>query len=105
MTDLIDHLLREGRQLKSNAYPLVEITLMRQPARGRTLLHLVNVSGHSDTAYFAPIEMHDITVEVIGDFHKAHAVALNRELTIARAGRYSRIVVPTLHAYEVVVLE
>ncbi len=30
---------------------------MRQPARGRTLIHLVNGTGHQDTAYFPPVEL------------------------------------------------
>ena len=105
VADLIDHLLPNGRQIKSDAHPLVEMTLMRQPSRNRTLLHLVNVSGHSDTAYFAPLEMRDITVQVAETFKKARAVALNRDLAVSREGRYSRIVVPRLSAYEVVVLE
>ncbi len=105
MTDLVDHLLPNGRQLKSDAHPLVEITLMRQPERRRMLLHLVNVSGHADTAYFAPVEMRDITVRVAAEFRTARAVSSNRVLAVKREGRYSRIVVPRLEAYEVVVLE
>ncbi len=57
MADVIDQLLSSGRQLRTTAHPLVEITLMKQPARNRTLVHFVNLSGHSDTAYFAPIEI------------------------------------------------
>jgi hypothetical protein len=105
MADLIDHLLPGGRQLKSDAHPLVEITLMRQPARNRTLLHLVNVSGHSDTGYFAPVEMRDITVQVAEEFRNARAVSSNQQLVVTREGRHSRIVVPRLRAYEVVVLD
>jgi hypothetical protein len=105
MTDLVDHLLPEGRQLKSDAHPLVEITLMRQPARNRMLVHLVNLSGHSDTAYFAPIEMDGVTVQVSREIHRATAVGLNQKLTVTREGAYWRFTLPTLKAYEVVVLE
>jgi hypothetical protein len=105
MTDLLDHLLPNGRQVKSDAHPLVEITLMRQPARNRVVLHLVNASGHADTAYFAPVEMHDITVQIAAEFRTARAISSNRALAITREGRYSRIVVPVLKGYEVVVLE
>jgi hypothetical protein len=48
------------RQLRTSAHPLVEMTLMRQA--NRTLLHLVNLSGHSDTAYFDPLPMSGIRV-------------------------------------------
>ena len=34
MTDVIDQLLPAGRQLRTSAHPLVEMTLMTQPARG-----------------------------------------------------------------------
>ena len=105
MSDLVDHLLPNGRQLKSDAHPLVEITLMRQAARNRTLVHLVNLSGHSDTAYFAPIEMRDITVHVAQEVRGARAVGLNQALSVTREGRYWRFTVPSLKAYEVIVLE
>jgi hypothetical protein len=105
ISDLVDHLLPGGRQLTSNAHPLVEITLMRQESRNRTLVHLVNLSGHSDTAYFAPIEMRDVTVEVAQEFRRARAVALDKTLEVTRAGRYGRFTVPLLKAYEVIVLE
>jgi hypothetical protein len=42
MADVIDHMLPRGRQLKSNAHPLVEITITSQPHRNRTLIHFVN---------------------------------------------------------------
>ena len=46
--DLIDHLLPQGRQLKTSARPLVDLTLMKQG--DHHLLHLVNILGHSQTA-------------------------------------------------------
>jgi hypothetical protein len=105
MTDVIDRLLTASRQLKSDAHPLVEITLMNQPARKRTLVHLVNLSGHSDTAYFTPIEMHDVTVQVAQEIHRAIAVALGRPLPVTRDGAYWKFTLPALKAYEVVILE
>jgi hypothetical protein len=105
MVDLVDHLLPNGRQLKSDAHPLVEITLMRQPARNRTLVHVVNLSGHSDTAYFAPIEMREITLQVSDQVSRARAVALDQDLPVTRDGRYWRFTLPILKAYDVIVLE
>jgi hypothetical protein len=40
VADLIDNLLPNGRQLRTNAHPLVEMTVMQQQARHRTLVHL-----------------------------------------------------------------
>jgi hypothetical protein len=108
MTDVIDHLLapRGGRQLRTNAHPLLEITVMQQPARNRTLVHFVNVSGHSSTAYFTPIEMRDISVDLAGSFSSATAVRMNQELPVRNHGNGNRaFTLPQVGEYEVVVLE
>jgi hypothetical protein len=78
MADLVEHLLPETRQLKTNAHPLVEITLMRQAESGRTLVHLVNLSGHSDVTYFPPIPMEDTEISIRGEFATARSVNMNR---------------------------
>jgi hypothetical protein len=103
MTDVIDNLLENGRQLRTDAHPLVEITLMKQGKR--TLVHFVNVSGHSSTAYFAPVPIRDITVEVAMEFARARAVGLDSALEIKREGRRGKFKLPRLEAYELVVLE
>ena len=105
MADLIDHLLPAGRQVKTDAHPLVEITVMQQPSRKRTLVHLVNLSGHSDTAYFPPVEMRDLTLAIAGDFRSARAQSAGVALAVQRDGRYGRVTLPSLKAYEVIVLE
>jgi hypothetical protein len=105
MTDVIDALSKGGRQLRSNAHPLVEITLMDQPARRRTLVHLVNGTGHHDTAYFAPVPLRDIRIALDRDVRRVRAVSLDRELAITVDGRYRSFTLPVLNAYEVIVVE
>ena len=105
LSDLVDHLLPNGRQIRTNAHPLVEMTLMDQPARQRTLVHLVNGSGHHDTAYFAPIEMRDIRIELPRAVRRARAVSLGRELQVSSTNGVSSFTLPTLGAYEVIVIE
>jgi hypothetical protein len=116
MTDLIDHLLPRGRQLTSSAHPLVEITVMRQPAQRRTLVHLVNLSGHADTAYFDPLPMRDISIDLASlglgsgtgsgaGFTTARAMVAGQPLTVTRAGDRGRFILPSLGAYEVIVLD
>jgi len=73
--------------------------------RDRTLVHFVNVSGHADTAYFEPIQMRDLEVDLAGEFARARAVGLGETLAVARSGGRSRFTLPRLAAYEVVVLE
>jgi hypothetical protein len=103
--DLVDHLLPGGRQLKSNAHPLVEMTLMNQPARSRSLVHLVNLSGHFATGYFPPVPMRDIEVQVQGKFRKARSARLNRELPLSTAGGYVKVTLPQLEAYDAVIFD
>jgi hypothetical protein len=104
IADLIDHLLPHGRQLRTNAHPLVEITVMSQPG-DRTLVHLVNASGHADTAYFDPIEMRDVSIDLAGDFTRARAAVARETLAVTRSLGRGRFTLPKLGAYEVVVLE
>ncbi len=105
MADVIDHLLPTGRQLRTSAHPLVEITVMRQPSHKRLLVHFVNLSGHADTAYFAPIEMRDISVELAHPFRGATAMQLDQKLQVTTSVQLRRFVLPVLKAYEVVVLD
>jgi hypothetical protein len=105
LADVIDSLLPRGRQLITDAHPLIEVTIMRQPHRNRTLIHLVNLSGHSDTAYFAPVEMRQIAIKVAQPFSRARAIGLNRQLPVKTAGKYRSFTLPSLKAYEVIVLE
>jgi hypothetical protein len=102
MRDLIDRMLPRGRQLESDAHPLVEITLMRQG--DRHLVHLVNLSGHSQTAYFDPIPVRDVRVRVMGPFRSAHAVRAGKDLGVSREGDYATFLLPSLDEYELVEL-
>jgi hypothetical protein len=102
MCDLIDSMLPSGRQLTTNAHPLVEITLMRQ--NDRHLLHLVNLSGHSDTAYFDPIRMTGIRINIKGSFRSAHAIRSGETMAVANGTGYARIELATLDEYELIEL-
>lgn len=105
VVDLVDHLLSEGRQIRTDAHPLVEITVMDQPAENRTLVHFVNVSGHSSTGYFHPLSTGPIQVEVRGSFKSARAVKLDAALEVSPTGDRTLFTLPSLDEYEVVVLE
>jgi hypothetical protein len=100
--DVLDRLLPR-RQLRTNAHPLVELTLMKQGAR--TLLHLINLSGHSQTGYFAPIPMSGIRVQVAGAFTSAKTVRSAGAIPVQSARGYSEFTLPRLSDYELVVLE
>jgi hypothetical protein len=101
--DLVDWLLPEGRQLRTSAHPLVEVSLMKQD--GRHLLHLMNLSGHSQTGYFPPLEMRGIEVRVAGAFSSARPLRSGGKLAVKRDGRYTAFTLPRLGDYELIVLE
>jgi hypothetical protein len=100
--DLVDRLLPDGRQLRTSAHPLVDITLMRQA--DHHLVHLVNLSGHSQTAYFKAVPMSGIQVQVKGAFSSAKCIRSGQSLAVSRQGAYSSFTVPALAEYELVEL-
>lgn len=100
--DVVDRLNPE-RQLRTNAHPLVEMTPMKQA--GRTLVHLINLTGTSQTGYYAPVPMSDVEIRVEGAFRTASAVRSPAVLKVSREGKYTRFTVPRLADYELVVLK
>ena len=100
--DVMDR-LNPQRQLRTDAHPLVEMTLMHQ--KGHTLLHFINLSGHSQTGYYAPVPMSDIHVQVAGAFRSAKTLRTPGNLATKIEKGYSRFTIPHLSDYELVVLE
>ncbi len=78
------------------------MSLMRQ--QGRTLLHLINLSGHSETGYFAPVPMPAIHVRIAGEFHSARTVRSPAALPVQSAAGFTEFTIPGLNDYELVVL-
>jgi len=95
-------MLPAGRQLKSDAHPLVEITFMSQG--DRHLLQFINLSGHADTAYFNPIPMANIKVSVKGSFQSARAIRSAQAIALNSNNGYVNLTLPELEEYEVVEL-
>ena len=101
--DLADRLLPAGRQLETDAHPLVEFSLLRQGAAH--LLHLVNGTGHSQTGYFAPHEQRDIGIALRVPARTARALRLGRALAVRREDGRARLRLPRLGEHELIVLE
>jgi hypothetical protein len=78
---------------------------MSQPRRKRTIVHFVNISGQSTTAFFSPLSMRDIDVEVKGTFRQARSAKRGRTLPVTVSGPYTRFSLPELDAYDAVVLD
>jgi hypothetical protein len=95
--------LEPKRQVRTDAHRLVEMSLMQQT--GKTLRHLINLSGHSETGYFEPIPMGRIRIEVAGAFRKATSVRSPGALAVAAANGYTAFTISSLKDYELIVLE
>ncbi len=100
--DVLNRIIPQ-RQLRTNAHPLLEMSLMRQGRR--TLLHLINLSGHSQTGYFAPIPMSGIQVQVAGVFKTAKTLRTPGNLVVKLNEGYTEFTISQLSDYELVVLE
>src|SRR5262245_46562617 len=72
------------QQIRTDAHSLVEMSLMRQNGsqKERMLLHLINLSGQSQTGYFAPISMNGIKVQVAGVFRTAKTLRTMSSLEV-----------------------
>lgn len=103
--DVVDHLLPRGRQIRTNAHPMVQITLQRQAHAGRTLVHFVNLSGAAQVAYHPAIPMGRIEVEVEGRFQSARMASTGRNLPLRRRDDHTTFSLPQLDTYDVVVLQ
>ena len=99
--DLFDR-LDPARQIRTDAHPLIEMSLMHQGSR--TLLHLINLTGHSETGYFPPVPMQAIHIRIAGDFHSAKTVRSPGTLPLEAASGYTAFTIPKLEDYELVVL-
>lgn len=103
--DVIDHLLPQERQIRTNAHPMVQITLQQQGHAGRTLVHFVNLSGAAQVAYHPAIPMAGIQVDVKGSFQSARMASTGRDLCLLRTDGRTVFTLPQLDTYDVVVLQ
>lgn len=95
--------LNPQSQIETDAHPLVEITLMKQ--NGKNILHLINLSGHSETGYFPPIAMTNIHLKIEGSFGEAKALRSSAAIKVKKIAGYSELTLPRLTDYEAIVLQ
>lgn len=102
LSDLIDRMLPGGRDLRTNAHPMVQMSLMRQSTRHH--LHMINMSGHSGTAYHEPLPVAGFEVEVKGNFSSARALRSNQSIAVSRRGEFIVLNIPRVEDYEIIEL-
>jgi hypothetical protein len=101
--DLI-RFLHPRRQIQTSAHPLVEMSLMEQKEKGRALLHLINLSGTSQTGYFPPVPMEAFRVNLSGVFRRARTIRSGKVVPLTRVSDTVEFTVPPFYDYELVVL-
>ncbi|MBC7237889.1 MAG: hypothetical protein H5T69_18760 [Chloroflexi bacterium] len=87
-----------------NVPPMVEITLLEQPAKvgGHLLLHLVNGAGHMGVTFYEPPTLSDLTVSLHlqEKVTRVFSLVSGREHPFQRQGGELTIQVPKLGAFE-----
>ena len=79
-----------GRQVTGDIPPQVEVIVGEQAEAGRTLIHLINYSGHQDRSFFPPIELRDLRVRLRDrTLREARSTALDAPLQVADDGTIS----------------
>jgi hypothetical protein len=105
LAGLVDNVSGRERQVVTNAPPHVEIALATSD--GRTLIHLINYSGHNGRAFGPPLQIHDIRLSLpdIGGASEVLATRLGRALPLTREDGRLIIDVPSLQLFELLVID
>lgn len=105
ISDLINNLLPDHkRQLVTNAHPSVEMTLMKQENKKRTVLHMINMIGHDATTFFDAVEMRNISIHIKGEFRKTTILDGQQIIPTKISGGYTDFTVPSLKEYNTILL-
>ena len=96
-----------GRQVVTDAPPQVEVVVGDQPETGRTLVHLINYSGHQERSFHDPLEIRDVRVELRGvpTGVRARSAQLGEALPTREADGRVAFTLPRLGLFDLVVLE
>lgn len=103
----VERVSASGRQVVTSAPPQVEVVVGAQAGTGRTMIHLINYSGHQERSFHDPLEIRDVRVELRGVANGTRATSseLGDVLpTSVSDGRVS-FVVPRLTLFDLIVLE
>lgn len=104
MADVIDYLLPQGRQIKTNAHSLIEMSLMKSTVTNKTYLHMVNLTGqlHSSNNQWIPFTNFEVSLKT--KFKKAKLVDSNTPILLNYSNGYTNFKIPFLELYNVVEL-
>jgi len=92
-------------QVLADAGPQLELALLAHREQGY-LLNMINLSGHHGTAFFAPVPLREIEVQVLlqTQVHSARSLQLDQELPFRQEGRYTVVRLPVLNLFDTIYL-
>ncbi|MCC7370515.1 MAG: beta-galactosidase trimerization domain-containing protein [Chloroflexi bacterium] len=96
-----------GRQVEAQSPPQVEVVVSRRPS-GEQVVHLINHSGHQDRSFHDPLPIFEIGLSLaVGGSQPtgARALVAGVDLSLTRDGDRTRLTLPRLDTFEVIVLE
>lgn len=106
LVNAVEQVSAGGRQVMTNAPPQVEV-LVGVQAEGKTILHLVNYSGHQDRSFHAPLEIRDIRIDLRGGplVYQAYSARLGEVLPTEPTAGGVGFVLPRLGLFDSILLE
>lgn len=94
-------------QVETNAPPHVEIVVGAQPHHARSVVHLINYSGHQGRAFYDALPISNIELLLRGGetFLRARSLRSGTELELRKEDDGVSVVIPQLGLFDVVVFE
>ncbi|MFZ0215215.1 MAG: alpha-amylase family protein [Candidatus Dormiibacterota bacterium] len=103
----IEGVSRGRPQVLTNAPSCVEVVVSAQPADRRTIVHLINFSGHRGRRFDDPLPVYGIHLDLEPPFpvHGATSLQRGEDLPVANAEGRVTVDLPRLDLFDVLVLE
>lgn len=104
MWDVLEHICKV-KSIAPDLSPMVETTLASRP--NRTVIQMVNTSGHFGNSYFAPLALNNVElrIPVSAPVREARTLYRKGRLEYRQTDGFVEISLPFLGEYEAVVLE
>ena len=106
LVNAVERVALGGRQVVTNAPPQVEVFVGAR-AEGKTIVHLINYSGHQEHSFHDPLEIRGIRVELRGETAaaRAYSAKLGEALSVERTDGGVAFVLPRLGLFDSIRLE
>jgi hypothetical protein len=101
----LDTLLKDRRQLYTDASGLVEFTVLKNKEKGELLLNLINLTPILPASNSQAIPFQNINIRIKGAYKTIELVSSKKNIEYSFDGNYTRIVLKQLNDFETIVLK